>query len=160
MRPVPTLRKQAMAALRNWHAEIENMGASTTHPIEVARTFRLEGGRSSDPLPTYTTPNGYSALSQIPARIYANETRPTGRSRIPIKEISAEAQSVHDWMKEIEQVDPLAHEAVMVWLIKPDFDIVAEAIECSRQKAINKFDRALMVIETELWRLTGGRTRG
>jgi hypothetical protein len=123
-----------MNALRAWEAAIEAMGIPSTNPVADVRTFKLDDRKRLGG-----------------GTVYAVETRSRGRSRIPIREISSEAEFVNQALKHIrDDVDERYYEALMAWLRWPTFDDMARVMKCSKGAAIRRFDCGLAILQSRI----------
>jgi hypothetical protein len=127
------LRRQAMAMVRHWHAEMEGLGVSNANPLVAVRTFHLDNRKSAGG-----------------GRVYAKETRPTGRSQIPIHELDAEAETVNGWLKRVRDVDENYFRAVIYWARLPDFEEMAHSLRWSKTAAMRNFDCGLALLQREI----------
>lgn len=137
-RRVNKLRIRAMEMVRAWSIEMESLGAPTTHPLDSVRTFALDDRRQV---------GGYLR----PGRVYAKETRPSGRSRIPIRELSLEADRTNLWLKTVREIaDGNYYRAVVFWCHTPDFDEMARILKWSKTAALRNFDCGIAVLQAKI----------
>jgi len=126
-----------MAMVRNWGAEMEAIGVSTTHPLVAVRQLNLDDRVKV-------------AAGMGAGRVYAKETRPSGRSRVPIRELSTEAEQVNQWMKTVREVKDEYYRALTFWLTLPDFEEMARCLHWSKTAALRNFDCGLAIVQAKM----------
>jgi hypothetical protein len=123
--------------VRAWAAEMEALGVSTTHPLVSVRQLNLDDRVKV-------------AAGMHAGRIYAKETRPSGRSQIPIRELSDEADIVNGWLKRVRDVDEKYFKAVEFWSRIPDFEEMAKRLHWSKTAAMRYFDCAIAILQSHI----------
>lgn len=126
---VSKLRMQAMAMVRVWAAEMENIGVSKTHPLVAVRELNLDDRKAMGA-----------------GRVYAKETRPSGRSQVLIHELSDEAEIVNQWLKRVREIDERYFRAVEFWSRIPNYEEMARQQKWSKAAAHRNFDCGLAIL--------------